>query len=371
MGKPILSICYPTYNRCKTLDETVRSVLKYSGDDIEIVILDNCSTDSTKSVVQSIKDERVRYYRNKTNTGFTNLLLVLLKAKAEYALLMSDEDVADPDCIKPIMAMLREHPEVGVFSLSVDIFHKPYFSFKDEKIDPGVKAILKMHEHAYMSGMVFKTAIIKKAIESLTPRDIWIKYGKSNYPHIALAMQLCSEHPLYTSDMIITDHEKEAERDAHANSYVEKRKAKKPASVRSAYDPSMRLRQCLEIHKILADLKLDGDGKHYVTKQLGVRCGKSGSIGYLKSLLDGGVKAILREKYSSYEPEKRSYLAYNLKVRRCLLRQGLRMGMFTVKDVLAYPFIHCIRLVKDCLLFLAGCIEYAVLSFKYKNERKD
>ena len=95
MGKPILSICYPTYNRCKTLDETVRSVLKYSGDDIEIVILDNCSTDSTKSVVQSIKDERVRYYRNKTNTGFTNLLLVLLKAKAEYALLMSDEDV---DC---------------------------------------------------------------------------------------------------------------------------------------------------------------------------------------------------------------------------------------------------------------------------------
>ena len=49
---PYLSICIPTYNRSEVLKESLMQLLKYEGDDIEVVISDNCSPDNTEEVVR-------------------------------------------------------------------------------------------------------------------------------------------------------------------------------------------------------------------------------------------------------------------------------------------------------------------------------
>ena len=71
----LLSICIPTYNRADIVYECVKECLKISGDDIEVVVNDNCSTDDTKGKLEKIVDKRFRYYRNNENIGYSNLMV--------------------------------------------------------------------------------------------------------------------------------------------------------------------------------------------------------------------------------------------------------------------------------------------------------
>jgi glycosyltransferase involved in cell wall biosynthesis len=52
---PFLSICIPTYNRVHKTLSLVTSILEYDDVDIEVVVLDNCSSDNTEIVLSNIK----------------------------------------------------------------------------------------------------------------------------------------------------------------------------------------------------------------------------------------------------------------------------------------------------------------------------
>lgn len=58
-----LSIVIPTYNRAHLIEHTLKSVLKQSCDDFEVIIIDDGSSDNTEAIVQPYLSEKVRYYR--------------------------------------------------------------------------------------------------------------------------------------------------------------------------------------------------------------------------------------------------------------------------------------------------------------------
>jgi len=64
-----ISVIIPTYNRSQLLIDTVQSVLDQTYQDFEIIIIDDASTDDTKSVAEQLiaSDSRIRYYRQKEN----------------------------------------------------------------------------------------------------------------------------------------------------------------------------------------------------------------------------------------------------------------------------------------------------------------
>lgn len=69
-----LSICIPTYNRAEVVYKTVRNILNYNGNNIEIVVSNNCSSDNTEELLLEIKDKRVKYFKNNSTcaVGFFN-----------------------------------------------------------------------------------------------------------------------------------------------------------------------------------------------------------------------------------------------------------------------------------------------------------
>ena len=71
MNNPLVSICIPAYNSAPFIERTIRSALKQTYDNIEVVVVDDCSSDNTVQVVQSIEDERVRLICNESNLGMT------------------------------------------------------------------------------------------------------------------------------------------------------------------------------------------------------------------------------------------------------------------------------------------------------------
>jgi len=98
---PKLSICIPTYNRAKTLGETLDSILPQvlERPDIEILISDNASTDDTIDCVHEyqLQCPMIRYSRNCDNLGLNgNIIACIEQANGEYISFVSDDDIV-PD----------------------------------------------------------------------------------------------------------------------------------------------------------------------------------------------------------------------------------------------------------------------------------
>ena len=60
----LVSICIPVYNSEKTIGKTITSLLKQTYNNVEIIVVDNCSSDSTAQVVKAFGDPRLRIVLN-------------------------------------------------------------------------------------------------------------------------------------------------------------------------------------------------------------------------------------------------------------------------------------------------------------------
>lgn len=65
----LVSIIMPSYNTASFIKETIQSVLNQTYTKWELIIVDDCSTDNTDDVLETIKDSRIRYFKNDKNSG--------------------------------------------------------------------------------------------------------------------------------------------------------------------------------------------------------------------------------------------------------------------------------------------------------------
>jgi len=91
-----LSFCIPTYNREQTVFRLVTDILKCTDSSIEVVVLDNGSTDDTLSKLKTIKDSRLLIYSNGENKGaLFNMVNVLNKGRGKFLVYSTDQDHID------------------------------------------------------------------------------------------------------------------------------------------------------------------------------------------------------------------------------------------------------------------------------------
>ena len=86
-AKPKVSLGIPLYNESEFLEETIISLLNQSFKDIEIIAIDNHSSDDSFKILEkySEKDKRLKIYKNKANIGQSeNFNLVFEKSEGEY-----------------------------------------------------------------------------------------------------------------------------------------------------------------------------------------------------------------------------------------------------------------------------------------------
>jgi len=114
MGTPKVIVCLPTYNRSGYLLQTLASVLSQTFTDFEVIVSDNCSTDSTADVVRACGDPRIRYIRNERNIGlFPNMNQCLELARGDYVCILHDDDVYAPRFLEREAGMLDRYPSAG------------------------------------------------------------------------------------------------------------------------------------------------------------------------------------------------------------------------------------------------------------------
>ena len=109
-----LSFCIPTYNNAKSLNRLVLSILEIGDRDIEVVVLDNGSTDETLTLLNTIEDSRLSTYSNEINKGaLFNMMNVLDKANGKYMVYCTDHDHIDIKKINRFKNYLINNPNIG------------------------------------------------------------------------------------------------------------------------------------------------------------------------------------------------------------------------------------------------------------------
>lgn len=89
---PVVSAIITTFNRAAFLKEAAESVLKQSFEDIELLILDNSSTDNTEDVARSFNDNRIRYIKHEPMNISQARNLGVREATGRYVAFLDDDD---------------------------------------------------------------------------------------------------------------------------------------------------------------------------------------------------------------------------------------------------------------------------------------
>lgn len=92
---PAISVVMPLYNAEKYVQKTIHSILNQTYKDFELIIVDDCSTDNSVQVVESIQDNRIKFFCNEKNMGIAYTRnRALENSNGKYIAIMDDDDIA-------------------------------------------------------------------------------------------------------------------------------------------------------------------------------------------------------------------------------------------------------------------------------------
>lgn len=94
----LVSIIMPSWNTEKFIAESIKSVLDQTYTNWELLIVDDCSNDSTDEVVATFKDERIKYFHNEKNSGAAlTRNKAMREAKGEWIAFLDSDDLWAPE----------------------------------------------------------------------------------------------------------------------------------------------------------------------------------------------------------------------------------------------------------------------------------
>jgi glycosyltransferase involved in cell wall biosynthesis len=113
-AEPLVSVIMPAYNAADYIEEAIESVLIQSYRNFELIVIDDGSTDNTRDIVASFKDDKIKYYYQKNkglagahNTGIKN-------SQGLFLIKLDSDDIMKPDFITEHIQMFEKHPEADL-----------------------------------------------------------------------------------------------------------------------------------------------------------------------------------------------------------------------------------------------------------------
>ena len=126
MAPPKVTIGIPTWNGERYLADAIKSVLAQSFDGLEVIVVDDQSTDSTVEIVRSFQDPRIALHENKERLGIPgNWNQALSLARGEYVCLFHQDDRMEPDNLARKVRILDSDPTIGLVHSAIEILVEP------------------------------------------------------------------------------------------------------------------------------------------------------------------------------------------------------------------------------------------------------
>jgi glycosyltransferase involved in cell wall biosynthesis len=123
MSTPLVSIVMPAYNRARLIRESIQSALEQTLSDLELIVLDDGSSDGTPAVVRRISDPRIRLFELERSGHLSRLRnLGIERARGRLVAFLDSDDLWQPDKLQRQAEALDRHPQAGWSLCGYEVF---------------------------------------------------------------------------------------------------------------------------------------------------------------------------------------------------------------------------------------------------------
>jgi GT2 family glycosyltransferase len=174
---PTVSIVVPVYNVEPYVGDSIRSILAQTYRDLEVIALDDASTDGSAEVVASFDDPRLRLVRQPRNRGiFATLNDGIALTRGSLVAFYHSDDLYDPEIVEREVAFLDAYPDVGaVFALDrfVDADGAEYARLEPP---PGLRGG-RLSFHEVLDNVLRRGNTFLRGQTSMVRREIYDRVG--------------------------------------------------------------------------------------------------------------------------------------------------------------------------------------------------
>lgn len=133
----LVSVIMPAYNAERFIKESIDSVLAQTYKNWELIIVDDCSTDNTESIVYSYNDSRIRYMRNEKNLGAALTRNRAIKeARGRYIAFLDSDDLWMPEKLEKQIAFMQKQ--------TLAMSYTPYYIIQPSRKNQPIRSCPKM-----------------------------------------------------------------------------------------------------------------------------------------------------------------------------------------------------------------------------------
>ncbi len=124
MASPLISVVIPAYNHERYVGDAIESVLDQTCSDLELIVVNDGSTDSTGDVVQSYTDPRLRYFYQENQDAYNTINRGVSLATGHFIAILNSDDIFTTDRLELLQNHCREEDKVCTFSDVIPIDDK-------------------------------------------------------------------------------------------------------------------------------------------------------------------------------------------------------------------------------------------------------
>ena len=137
--KPFISFILPAW-KSRFLKEAIGSIVNQTSTNWELVVVDDCSPDPIREIVESFEDPRIQYYRNEQNLGGKNLVKqwnhCITFSSGEFIVLAADDDLYQPSFCSECIRLAELYPQVDLIHSAAETIDEQGNRIWDDNIMP-------------------------------------------------------------------------------------------------------------------------------------------------------------------------------------------------------------------------------------------
>lgn len=201
---PVVSVILTSFNHERYLQKAIDSIVNQTVKDIEIIIIDDCSIDSSWDIIKSYEDERIRAFRNEVNvrSGVTYNAIKNI-SRGKYVAIHHSDDLWASDKLEKQIKFLEDHSEYSACFTNVQLideyghdYEPPEGSFYRDLFKKENRNRFEWLNYFFNFGncLCHPSLLIRK--------EAYEKYGLFNYgfgqiPDFLMWIRLCLKSELY------------------------------------------------------------------------------------------------------------------------------------------------------------------------------
>ena len=133
-----ISVCMTTYNGAQFIEKQLNSIVYQLGQDDEIIISDDQSTDDTLQIINKFSDSRIKVFRNNIRLGpVKNFQNALQYSTGKFIILADQDDIWLPDKVEDTYSLLLDNDlilaDCEVVDNSGKVIHPSFFEFRGSR----------------------------------------------------------------------------------------------------------------------------------------------------------------------------------------------------------------------------------------------